>query len=74
MEDHICPVCPSTFHLQVCLTDLSHKPVLNFDATNIMAAVTLVCGGVMLCIQYSETQMICTSDNGFFIYFLFFPC
>jgi hypothetical protein len=68
MEDHICPVCPSTFHLQVCLTDLSHKHVLNFYATNIMAAVTVVCGGVMLCIQYSETQMICTSDNVFFLF------
>jgi len=30
-----------------------------------MAAVTFVCGGVMLYVQYSETHMICTSDNVF---------
>jgi C4-type Zn-finger protein len=52
----ICPVCPSKFHLQVSLVDHSHKSVPNFDATNIMAAVTFVCGGVMLDVQYSETH------------------
>jgi hypothetical protein len=56
MEVHMCPVCPSTCHLQVCWRDLSHKPVLNFDATNIMSAVIVVCGGVVLCVQYSETH------------------